>query len=369
SSVQFWIEAATETDMVTSSGSVWQSPSDPSGLLSNTAIVGGEITNPFGGPQFVLNDRWFTVRYRPKASAGNVLGSTNWSRWMPAQFNEGWIKRVLAGINPFSQRVTDLYNNAVNSDVSVITQAGKRWEGDIALTMGNVNDVGLIETYETVLNRAKSMSIDANTNDPDTNNALILAAGYLNDLYMILGNEAYSDAANPTISLDDGSVNTSRFSFEGQVASSIDEELALLRGRDDSVSPGVITAPAYNRLYWNYTGGINSGESLYATNYNIKEKSGSSTANGVIDESDAQSMFPQGHGDAYGHFLTALTGYYRLLNNSNFTWTPRAEAVTVMGQAVTIDYRDERKFAATAASLARTSQQVCELVYRKEYQD
>ena len=369
SSVQFFIEAATETDMVSSGGSVWQIPSDPNGILSNTAIVGGEVTNPFGGPQFVLNDRWFTVRYRPKASAGNVLGSTNWSRWMPAQFNEGWIKRVLAGINPFSQRVTDLYNNAVNTDVSVVTQAGKRWEGDIALTMDNVDDVGLIEIYETVLNRAKGMSIDANTNDPDTNNALILAAGYLNDLYMILGNEAYSDAANPTISLDDGSVNTSRFSFEGQVASSIDEELALLRGRDDSVSPGVVTAPAYNRLYWNYTGGINSGESLYATNYNIKEKSGSSTANGVIDESDAQWMFPQGHGDAYGHFLTALTGYYRLLNNSNFTWTPRAEAVKVMGQAVTIDYRDERKFAATAVSLARTSQQVCELVYRKNYQD
>jgi len=369
STVNFQLESTTESDLVTASGSVWQTPSDPSSVLNNTAIVGGDVTNPFGGPQFVLNDRWFTVRYRPKSSAGNVLGSTNWSRWMPAQFNEGWIKRVLAAINPFSQRVTDLYNNTVNTDVSVVTQAGKRWEGDVALTIGNISDVGLIEIYETVLNRAKSMSIDANTNDPDTNNALILAAGYLNDLYMILGNEAYSDAANPTISLDDGSVNTSRFSFESQVASSLDEELALLRGRDDSVSPGVQTAPAYNRLYWNFTGGINSGESLYATNYNIKEKSGSSTANGVIDESDAQNMFPQGHGDAYGHFLTALTGYYRLLHNSNFTWTPRAEAVTVLGQAVTVDFQDERKFVAAGVSLARTSQQLCDLVYRKNYQD
>ncbi|NQW99704.1 hypothetical protein HQ447_03525, partial [bacterium] len=369
STVNFQLEATTESDMVTTAGSVWQTPSDPNGVLTNTAIVGGNVSNPFGGPQFVLNDRWFTVRYRPKASAANVMGSTNWSRWMPAQFNEGWIKRVLAAINPFSQRVTDLYNNAVNTDVSVITQAGKRWEGDVALTLGNIDEVGLIETYETVLNRAKSMSIDANTNDPDTNNALILAAGYLNDLYVILGNEAYSDAANPTISLDDGSVNTSRFSFEGQVASSLDEELALLRGRDNRVSPGVQTAPAYNRLYWNFTGGINSGESLYATNYNIKEKAGSSTANGVIDESDAQWMFPQGHGDAYGHFLTALTGYYRLLHNSNFTWTPRAEAVTVMGQALTVDFQDERKLAAAAVSLARTSQQVCDLVYSKNYQD
>ena len=316
----------------------------------------------------MLNDRWFTLRYRPKSGTGNVLG-TPWSRWMPAQFNEGWIKRVLAGINPFSQRVKDLYNNAVNTDVSMLTQAGKRWEGNVALTLDNVNSVGLIETYETVLNRAKSMSIDANTNDPDTNNALLLAAGYLNDLYTILGNEAFADAANPTISLDDGSVNTSRFSFEGQVASSLDEELALLRGRNNSVSPGVQTAPAYNRLYWNYTGGINSGESLYATNYNIKEKSGQSTANGVLDEGDAQLMFPQGHGDAYGHYLTSLTNYYRLLNNPNFTWTPRAEAVTVFGQPITIDYQDERKFAAAAAALSKSAQQMCELLFRKNYRD
>ena len=373
SSVNFKLEAAVETDLVTS-GSDWLWPSDYNSatgadtINTNTAIVGGSVTNPFGGPTFVLNDRWFTLRYRPKSSANNVLG-TDWSRWMPAQFNEGWIKRVLAGINPFSQRVKDLYNNAVNTDVSMLTQAGKRWEGNIALTLDNVDNVGLIETYETVLNRAKSMSIDANTNDPDTNNALLLAAGYLNDLYMIVGNEAYADAANPTISLDDGSVNTSRFSFEGQVASSLDEELALLRGRDNSVSPGVQTAPAYNRLYWNYTGGINSGESIYATNYNIKEKSGQATADGVVDEADAQLMFPQGHGDAYGHYLTALTNYYRLLHNPNFTWTPRAEAVTVFGQPVTIDYQDERKFAAAAAALGNSAQQMCDLLFRKDYQD
>ena len=366
--LDFRLEASLETDLVTT-GTIWQTPSDPDLKLNNMALVGGATTNPFGGPTFVLNDRWFTMRYKPKASANNVLGSATWSRWMPPQFNEGWVKRVLAAINPFEQRVKDLYNNEVNTDVSVITQAGTRWEGDLALTMDNINSAGLIEIYETVLNRAKSMSIDANTNDPDTNNALILAAGYLNDLYTLLGNEAYADAANPTISLDAGDVATSRFSFEGQVASSLDEELALLRGRDDSVSPGVATAPAYNRLFWNYTHGINSGEAIYATNYNIKEKAGSSTANGAVDEADAQHMFPQGHGDAYGHYLTALTGYYRLLSNPNFTWTPRAEAVTVLGQPVTVDFQDERKFAAAASSLANTAQQVVALTYRQNYQD
>ena len=375
SSLDFMLEAAQETDLVDTAvtpGSVWQIPDDPTHKNTNTAIIGGNPINPFGGPQFVLNDRWFTMRYRPKASANNVLG-TPWSRWMPPQFVEGWVKRVLAAINPFEQRVKDLYNNPINAAVSVVEQAGTRWEGDIALTMDNINDASLIAIYETVLNRARSMSIDANTNDPDSNNALTLAAGYLNDLYTILGNEAYADAANPTISIDDQStvtqVNTSRFSFEGQVASSLDEELALLRGRDDFVSPGVRTAPAYNRLYWNYTHGINSGEVLYAVNYNIKEAVGSSTANGVIDEADAQRMFPQGHGDAYGHYLTALTGYYRLLASSNFTWTPRAEAVTVAGQAVTVDFQDERKFAAAAGNVARSAEQICALVYRQSYKD
>lgn len=376
STLNFMLEAAQETDLVTS-GTVWQVPS---GQVTNTTYpyganvtIGGSTTNlPFGGPTFVLNDRWFTLRYRPKASANNVLG-TPWSRWMPPQFVEGWIKRVLAAINPFEQRVDDLFNNAINTDVSVLTQAGTRWEGDVALTLDNINDVGLIAIYETVLNRARSMSIDANTNDPNTNNALLLAAGYLSDLYTILGNEAYADAANSTISLDDQAtvteVSTSRFSFEGQVASAVDEELALLKGRDDFVSPGVISAPFYNRLVWNYTHGINGGEVIYAVNYNIKEVVGSSTADGVIDEYDAQRMFPQGHGDAYGHYLTALGGYYRLLSNTNFTWTPRAEAVTVLGQPVTVDFQDERKFAAAAGNIARTAQQVVALTYRQNYND
>ena len=371
SSLQVLLEAAQETDLVTT-GTTWQTASDPMGKNTNMALIGGSTENPFGGPQFVLNDRWFTMRYKTKPGTDNVLGDGVYSRWMSPQFVPGWIKRVLDAINPFEQRVKDLYNNSINTDVSVLTQAGTRWEGDIALTMDNIDEVGLIEIYETVLNRGKNMSINANTNDPDTNNALTLAAGYLNDLYTLLGNEAYADAANPTISLDDQTtvteVNTSRFSFESQVASSLDEELALLKGRDDFTTR-IDVAPAYNRLYWNYTQGINSGEVIYAVNYNIKEKVGSSTADGIIDAADAYRMFPQGHGDAYGHYLTALTGYYQLLTNQNFTWTPRAEAVLVLGQPITVDFQDERKFAAAAGNIARTAQQVVALTYRQNYQD
>jgi hypothetical protein len=376
SSIDFRFHASTQTDQVTAAGSPWQTPN---GTLSNQVMVGGSPTAPLGSPLLVMSDNYFTMRYRPLINKGNILatGTTQslvaWSSWMPAKLVEGWIKRVLAGINPFNQRVTDLYNNAINTDVSLLTQAGKRWEGDISLNLENIDQFGLIEIYETVLNRGKNISIDSGYDYAAANDALLLAAGYLNDLYTLLGNEAYADAANPTISIEDSStvteVNTSRFSFEGQVKSVLDEELALLRGRDDFLAPGVAVSPAYNRLYWNYTRGINSGESLYAANYNVREKSGSPTADGRIDAADAQRMFPQGHGDAYGHYLTALKGYTRLLQSPNFTWTPRTEGVTVLGQTVQVDYFDERKFAAAGLNLARTAQQIIALTHRRSYKD
>jgi hypothetical protein len=376
SSVNFRFDVSTETDRVIAAGSPWQTPN---GTLLNEAVVGGSPTAPLGSPLLVMTDNYFTVRYRPKINKGHVLAAgadqsaVPWSRWMPAKLVEGWIKRVLAGINPFNQRISDLYNNAVNTDVSLLTQAGKRWEGNISLNLENIESFGLIEIYETVLNRGKNISIDSGYDYAPANDALLLAAGYLNDLYTLLGNEAYADAANPTISVDDSAtvteVNTSRFSFEGQVKSVLEEELALLRGRDDFLAPGVTVSPAYNRLYWNYTRGINSGEALYAANYNIREKSGSTTADGKVDAADAQRMFPQSHGDAYGHYLTALKGYTRLLQNQNFSWTPRSEAVTVLGQAVQIDYFDERKFAAAAVNIARAAQQIIALTHRQAYKD
>ncbi|MDB4438286.1 hypothetical protein N9195_01715 [bacterium] len=349
----------------------WINPDGTPYSLGGSILVGADPSAVLSNPVVLMGDVNFTMSYRLRSQGAILAGE--WSNWTRPALVEGWIKRVLAKITPFNQRVTDLYSNSLNTDVSMITQAGTRWEGDIALNMENINDAGLIEIYETVLNRGKSFTISSDLDTASTNNALILAAGYLNDLYTILGNEAYADGANPTISIDDQDsvteVNTSRFSFEGQVASSLDEELALLRGRDDFSAQGTSLAPAYNRLWWNYTRGIDSGEALYAVNYNIKEKEGSTTANGVVDAADAQRMFPQGHGDAYGHYLTALKGYYKLLTHPYFTWTPSAETVTVLGVPVSVDYKDERKFAAAAANVGRTAQQVLGLVHRQSYQD
>ena len=349
----------------------WIDPDNAPPSLGGSILVGADPSAVLSNPAVLMSDVNFTMSYRLKAKDGNPAGA--WSNWTRSSLVEGWIKRVLAKITPFNQRMSDLYSNSINTDVSLLTQAGTRWEGDIALNMENINDVGLIEIYETVLNRGKGFTINSDLDTASTNNALILAAGYLNDLYTILGNEAYADGANPTISVDDKDsvteVNTSRFAFEGQVASSLDEELALLRGRDDFNAQGTAGAPAYNRLWWNYTRGINSGEALYAVNYNISEKAGSGTADGNVDAADAQRMFPQGHGDAYGHYLTALKGYYKLLTHPYFTWRPSAETVTVLGVPVSVDYKDERKFAAAAANVGRTAQQVLGLVHRQSYKD
>lgn len=314
----------------------------------------------------VLADNYLMVRYRLAGGTDPLLGP--WSEWSEPQLAEGWVKRVLAGINPFQQRVKDLYNNAVNTDVSSITQAGRRWEGAIALNLANMDRFGLIEIYETVLRRARDLSINAGINYGPANDALLLVSGYLNDLYTILGDEAAADAADPTISTAtaagaQNTIATARFSFAGQVGSLLEEELGLLRGRDDFMQPGVQSAPAYNRLWWNYTRGIAAGEVTYAENYNIQDLN----HDGVMDAADAAIAFPQGHGDAYGHYLTALKGYYALLLNRRFDWVPRSEAVLILGKPVSVDYADERKFAAAAGAVSATAVDVLKLVFRQAY--
>ena len=315
-----------------------------------------------------LCDNYITMRYRCADPLANPA-LTNWSDWTVSQLAEGWIKRVLAGINPFNQRTKDLFDNPANTTASIISQAGHRWEGDVPLNQDALANAGLIEIYETVLNRGKMLSINSGYNYGPANDALLLAAGYLNDLYMMLGNEAWADAANPTIGIGTadktyGSIATALFAFKGQVASLLEEEMGLLRGRDDFLATGTSLNPVYNRLYWNYTRGIDAGEVIYALNYNILDEN----QDGVVNAADAAFMYPQGHGDAYGHYLTALKNYYLLLTNPNFSWVPRAEAVTVLGATVAVDYQDERKFAAAAAAVARAGRQVLDLTWRQNYQ-
>lgn len=314
-----------------------------------------------------LTDNYISMRYGYRAT-NNGAATTNWSPWANPILAEGWISRVTQAIDPIAGQTQDLFDNAAQTTASLIELAGPRWNGDVPLNSSSITNNGLIQLYETVLDMGESLSINAGINYGPANQSLLLAAGYLNDLYMTLGNAAYANSLNPTIGFGTdnqtyGAVATSSFVFEGEEPTLLQQNLALLRGRDDSVAPGVDLPPVYNRLYWNYTYGLAAGEVIYALNYNITDQNG----DGVVNAEDAQIMFPQGHGDAYGHYLTALTEYYKLLLNPNFDWVPQAQTVLILGADVTVNYENESKFAATAAALARTGRQVFDLTWRQDY--
>ncbi len=323
-----------------------------------------------------LSDNWFVVRYkglnactndvRPSVFAGQPGSSPTDVR---AQLAPGWVKRVVSGLNPFESRVRDFHSAPTNTYASMLVQLGERYEGDIAFnpTADNLNRIGLIEAYETVLRRAINLSIGGTppVNYAPANNALLLVASRISDFYSLLGNEAWADAQDPMIGFGTksgafGTLAPTIFAFQNQLDSLLEEELVLLRGRDDSQGP-TKARPVYNRLFWNFTTG--EGEVAYSQVYNVSDQN----SDGFINEFDGRILFPQGHGDAWGHYLTGLTTYYKLLRHPFFTWIARPEAVLVAGAPVQVDFLDERKFATIAAAKARAGAEIVDLTYRTEY--
>jgi hypothetical protein len=320
-----------------------------------------------------ISDNWFVCRYR----GYRINGQTNWSEWVggigggQAQLAEGWVKRVVFGLNPFEARTKAFHEAETVTFASMLQQAGARYEGDIAFNPAAdaINSIGLIQAYETVLRRARRLSIEGvpPVNFAPANNALLLAAGRIADFYMLLGNEAFADAADPTIGFRTdgtgyGTLAPSIFTFQNQLDSLLEEELCLLRGRDDRAAT-VRAAPAYNRLFWNFT--KDQGEVAYAQSYNIDDQN----SDGFINAEDARLLYPQAHGDAWGHYLTAVKAYYTLLRSPNFDWIPRSESLLLAGVPVQVDYLDERKFARAAAAKAKTGAEIVDLTYRASYVD
>jgi hypothetical protein len=140
------------------------------------------------------------------------------------------------------------------------------------------------------------------------------------------------------------------------MASLLEQELALLRGVDTFNG-----APVNNRLYWNFTHA--EGEAAYALKYNLSDI----TRDGFIDVNDAMTLYPQGHGDAWGHFLSAQTFQYDLLRHPYFNWVSRSEYINSQDVVIRVDYLDERKFAQTAASKAQAGAEIVTMTYREKY--
>lgn len=359
------------------------SPSTP-WILHPSSSIPGSLDITIEGPGLLtLSDNWFITRYSNLGGSeyGNDVTPSPWAgdpSYDPnaptsdpnvqakAMLATGWIKRVIAGLNPFDQRVSDFRSSEVNTITSMISQAGEPYVGPIPFNPDPevVNSVGLIEAYQTVLNQGKDLSINAGFDDIAANTQLLNVATRIADLYMLLANEAYADAQDPTIGFSTdgelGSAASSLFAFQNQLQSPLEEELVLLRGRDSSRA-GVSGYPVNNRLFWNFTQG--NGEVAYVQNYGITDQN----KDGFITETDARALYPQGHGDAWGHYLSSVKTRYLLLREPNFTWKPRAESVLVAGVPIEVDYLDERKFAAAAAAKARAGTEIINLTYREKY--
>jgi hypothetical protein len=363
--------------------------SGKNGLGRNEVLLKGDPN----APEALLADSWWFARYRHK---NDTVQGSNWAVMQPdnspevnyewagagnsdpfhdydldgymdyrAQLSMGWIKRVLDAVNPYEARITDFTGDAPITSSSMLQQLGPRYEGAVALNPDKnvVENVGLIELYQTVLNRASDLSINLSTpvSTPAIANALQLASTRLSDFYTLLGNEAYVDAKDPTIgygssSVEYGAAAPAVFAFQNQVSSLLEEELVLLRGQDDNMA-----RPVYNRMFWNFTKG--EGEAAYAMNYNISDIN----MDGFIDEDDAMTLYPQGHGDAWGHYLTALTRQYDLLRHPYFNWVSRSEFYNLMDIVMKVDFLDERKFAQIAAQKAQAGAEIVNDTYREHY--
>lgn len=346
---------------------LWQGTGLPQGFGISDITVGG------AGAQS-LADWWYRCSWRSTNSATPC--GTNFTAWTGPTLVEGWIKRVLGRINLFEQANTNYDDYEVNTIANMLAQSGTRWIGSVPLNTDAVDDFGLISVYETILQRGIKLSIEGNpptVRDSGVSRALLLAAAQLGNLYTLFGNEAYADAADPTIGFVTtgagstfGVEATAKHCFMGQVDSLLQEELALLRGLGDTTRWDFRQHPYYNRLRPNNgEAAPDEAKSVYNLNYAIADLNADATNSAV----EAQLIFPQGHGDAWGHYLMAIKNFYRLLRNPNFAWLVTDEQISLPGGQGTVrmNYQYERRFAAIAAAKARTGAEIVNLTYRSRY--
>lgn len=328
---------------------------------------------------FGLSDHYVRCRYRALDAEVAALVGPDFTRYTEPALAEGWIKRVLKAINPYDQRFADLMNTALNTQLSIVQQIGPPYNGEIPLNLEALDQNGLLSIYRTLMEQARNLSIDANIDGGQVvAMALMMAAGRINDLNMVLGNEAYADALDPTVGIGSenplfGAYASALYSFKNQVPTLLDEELALLRGRESGLNPPVADYPVFNRLPWNFTADIVGGQPAYVLNYGIADVN----TNGFLDVGDAYALYPQGHGDAYGYYLSALKSYYQLLHEPYFSWMPQAEGI-LAGTAqvgdvpgydlnITVSFLHEKKIAVAAAAKAKAAVGILERTYQKGY--
>ncbi len=226
---------------------------------------------------------------------------------------------------------------------------------------------------------------------------------------MLLGNEAFADAMDPTVGegvLGEGlslEQVPGLFAFRGLtgVENLLSEELALLRGREISLPAssdlplvddpptslngnypqfgGATRAAIYNRLRPNAAATL--GSVAYRSNY------------GKTDDAQASTAFPQGQGDAYGYYLTAAKVYLDMFGAGMSSSVPASvaqefiesqvsmpggpdcgaadceEVVDDDGLAHDVAAHSVRNMAAAMAARARTANRIVDLTFRQDYRE
>jgi len=229
---------------------------------------------------------------------------------------------------------------------------------------------------------------------------------------MLLGNEAFADAMDPTVGegIPPDSISLEQvpgiFAFAGLpgITSLIEEELALLRGREIVLPASSDTplnddpaanangnypqfgaadrAAIYNRLRPNAVDAI--GSVGYRSNYGFSNTPSNATAS---------EAFPQGHGDAYGYYLTATTTYLDAFgaakdepvppgfsqNMVESLRTPEGGAdcgdfdcesiVDDEGITHAVGFHSVRNMAAAMAAKARAANRIVDLTFRRDYRE
>jgi uncharacterized membrane protein len=194
---------------------------------------------------------------------------------------------------------------------------------------------------------------------------------------MLLGNEAFADALDPTIGLDGIPPDDlgNQFSFKGVpgVQDLLDEELALLRGRE---LPGAPADWLNEAVYYPEYSGPGSEKRRAAVYHRLPPNAGGASSAAyrsnyrVASDFDAAAKFPQGHGDAYGHYLTALKTGLELLRDG-------PQALPAQHSALVIDVltgsdgglETVRRLTEAAAARARSASEVAELLFRRDYRE
>ncbi len=345
-----------ETNENVTSGSVH----DSAWHLVSSGSATADWTSPLNDAAVAVPYQWAGAANSPQLQPSGVY------TYVP-QLLMGWVKRVLDAVTPYEARYSeDFSGDAPATFSSMLMEAGAPYRGPCALNAEKdyIESVGLICVYETVARRAAELSAGQPAN-PGINQARLLAHTRLKTLYELFASEAYADAQNGSLSLASYSGDTSDaliaanpyvFAFMNQEPTLLQEELGLLRGTDHPYA-----YPVQNRIYPNYFRGL--GEAAYNVNYNISDINN----DGVINESDALTLYPAGHGDAWGWYLAAAKQHYELLRSSNFDWQARPELYARQGNVVEVDFLDEQSFARSAATRVKVGVSVVKATYRDAF--